>query len=168
MRPSFIIASLLAGLVLPAVADRGPRKGVPTRLYNRLVHFLAISQATYAGDGCHITNLPRLQIIRNNDTDLYGWVLRDDATREIVVVFRGSVSATNSNTNRNFTLGAIESLPSCVGCMSHGGYYLAWLSIMEQVLSHVKTAKRRYPLYKIVVTGHRFVLERPSRGNERI
>lgn len=152
MHLSLIIISLLAGLVARTTAAT---RGVPPHLYKRLVHFLVISQATYNGSDCNLQHLPRLDIIRNETTDLYGWVLRDDKAKEIIVVFRGSVSPTNSATNRNFTLGFLPTLPSCVGCMSHGGYYIAWQSIMDQVYTYVAKAVKKHPHYRIVVTGHR-------------
>lgn len=152
MHLPFIVITLLAGLVSRAAAAT---KGISPELYNRLVHYLTISQATYNGSNCNITSLPRMYIIRNETWDLYGWVLRDDKAKEIVVAYRGSVSPVNSQLNRNFTLGNIRTLPECVGCMAQGGYITGFESIMDQVLGYVKKAVKKHRHYRLVVTGHR-------------
>ncbi|OIW28720.1 alpha/beta-hydrolase [Coniochaeta ligniaria NRRL 30616] len=133
---------------------RSAVKGIPETLYDRLVHFNAISQATYAGDLCFLPGLARVASILNTTTDIHGWVLRDDVAQELIVAFRGTLSETNLNTDENYTLANFDTLPSCSGCQVHGGYYLAWLSVIDQVQSLVNSQMTTLPTYSLIITGH--------------
>lgn len=161
-RLSRVVAALTLGVVASA-SDGGPGtpdpiKGVSDSVFDRIVHFLKIAQATYAGDSCQIPSLPRLTTFDNTTTAIYGWILRDDVTRELVVSFRGTNSNINVEQNKNWTLADITgTLPICAGCAVHGGYYLAWLSIMDQVFARLDEQSGVYPDYQLVVTGHRSV-----------
>lgn len=136
---------------------RAAVKGIPEALYDRLVHFNAICQATYAGDLCLLPGLTRVASILNETTDIHGWVLRDDVAQELIVAFRGTLSLTNLNTDENYTLASFDTLPSCSGCQVHGGNYLAWLSVIDQVQSLVNTQTTAFPSYNLIITGHRSV-----------
>lgn len=136
---------------------RSAVKGISESLYNRLVHFNAISQATYAGDLCVLPGLTRVASILNTTTDIHGWILRDDVAQELIVAFRGTLSLTNLNTDENYTLANFDTLPSCSGCQVHGGYYLAWLSVLDQVQSLVDSQMTALPSYNLIITGHRSV-----------
>ncbi|KAH8911216.1 alpha/beta-hydrolase [Coniochaeta sp. PMI_546] len=129
-------------------------KGISEALYDRLVHFNAICQATYAGDLCVLPGLTRVASILNTTTDIHGWVLRDDVAQELIVAFRGTLSLTNLNTDENYTLANFDTLSSCSGCQVHGGYYLAWLSVLDQVQSLVNTQMTALSSYNLIITGH--------------
>lgn len=161
MQLKTLVVGLVAGLASPVAA--APTKGVSAAIYNRIVHFLTIAQATYSGN-CMIQGLPRMSTIYNQKTDTNGWVIRDDATKEIIVSFRGTSSNTNGNNNGNYTLATMADIPSCAGCQTHGGYYIAWNTVKDNVLSYVKSATAAYPTYGIVVTGHRYA---PHLANDR-
>ncbi|KAL4892334.1 putative feruloyl esterase A [Aspergillus ambiguus] len=129
-------------------------KGVPENLYNRLVEMATISQAAYA-DLCNIpTTIAQVEKIYNAETDINGWVLRDDSRREIITVFRGTGSDTNMQLDTNYTLTPLSTLPKCNGCEVHGGYYIGWTSVQDQVQSLVKQQTSQYPEYALTVTGH--------------
>jgi len=154
--PTIIYAGLLALGAAPATASPTAKtKGISTPLYDRIVHFLEISQACYAGDTCNLAGLPRMASILNTTTDIHGWLLRDDSTKELVVVFRGTSSQINLDQDKNYTLAAVDTLPTCVGCKAHGGYYLDWVSVIDQVKGLLKNQTEKYPNYGLVVTGHR-------------
>jgi hypothetical protein len=111
--------SLLAGQCLAAVTQ-----GIPDNIYNRLVEMATISQAAYA-DLCNIpASITTVKKIYNAQTDTNGWVLRDDSRQEIIIVFRGTGRDTNLQLDTNYTLAPFDTLPECVGCTVHGGYYL--------------------------------------------
>lgn len=133
-------------------------QGISQYVYNRIVHFLKIAQATYAADNCTIASVPRVATFYNATTDIYGWILHDDATKEIIVSFRGTNgdSAINLAYDQNWTLAdAASIIPQCDGCEVHGGYYLAFLSIQDQVNPLLAQVRKAYPQYGVVVTGHR-------------
>ncbi|KAJ5816747.1 Lipase class 3 [Penicillium robsamsonii] len=129
-------------------------QGVSDNVYNRLVEMATISQAAYA-DLCKIpATITAVEKIYNAQTDINGWVLRDDSRQEIIIVFRGTGSDTNLQLDTNYTLAAFDTLPECVGCAVHGGYYLGWISVQDQVQSLVQKQATQYPEYALTVTGH--------------
>ncbi|KAH6615542.1 ferulic acid esterase A faeA [Chaetomium sp. MPI-SDFR-AT-0129] len=155
LSPFVGLLALAAAAPSPPTTITEPVKGIDNKIFKRIVHFLKIAQATYAGDSCHIKNVPRLATFYNATTDIYGWISRDDATRELIISFRGTVSDINHDQNLNSTLADMSAtLPECVGCKSHGGYYLNWLSIQDQVYARLQEQQEAYPDYSLIVTGH--------------
>lgn len=143
--------SVAAGQGLAAVTQ-----GVSDGTYNRLVEMATISQAAYA-DLCKIpATITTVKKIYNAETDINGWVLRDDSRQEIIIVFRGTGSDKNLELDTNYTLTPFDTLPKCVGCAVHGGYYLGWISVQDQVESLVQQQATQYPKYALTVTGHRY------------
>ncbi|KAJ5111107.1 feruloyl esterase A [Penicillium argentinense] len=144
-------------LVLATTAGQGlaaVKQGISDSIYNRLVGMATISQAAYA-DLCNIpATITTVNKIYNPQTDINGWVLRDDTRREIITVFRGTGSGKNLDLDTNYTLAALDTLPKCTGCAVHGGYYLGWLSVQDQVESFVQQQAKNYPDYALTVTGH--------------
>ncbi|GES65500.1 feruloyl esterase A [Aspergillus terreus] len=129
-------------------------QGISEDLYNRLVEMATISQAAYA----NLCNIPSTitigEKIYNAETDINGWVLRDDSTKEIITVFRGTGSDTNLQLDTNYTLAPFSTFPECSGCEVHGGYFIGWSSVQDQVMSLVKEQADQYPDYTLTVTGH--------------
>jgi hypothetical protein len=148
---SALAFSMAAGQVLATVSQ-----GVSDNIYNRLVEMATISQAAYA-NLCNIpATIKTVEKIYNAQTDINGWVLRDDSRQEIITVFRGTGSDTNLQLDTNYTLASFDTLPECVGCEVHGGYYLGWVSVQDQVESLVQQQASQYPDYALTVTGHRY------------
>lgn len=148
---SALAFSAVAGQALAAVTQ-----GVSGSTYNRLVEMATISQAAYA-NLCNIpATIKTVQKIYNAQTDINGWVLRDDSRREIITVFRGTGSQTNMQLDGNYTLAPFNTFPQCVGCAVHGGYYLGWVSVQDQVKSLVQQQASQYQGYTVTVTGHRY------------
>lgn len=131
-------------------------QGISEDLYNRLVEMATISQAAYA-DLCNIpSTITKGEKIYNAQTDINGWILRDDSNKEIITVFRGTGSDTNLQLDTNYTLTPLTTLPQCDGCEVHGGYYIGWISVQDQVESLVQQQASQYPDYALTVTGHRY------------
>ncbi|KAJ5210438.1 Lipase class 3 [Penicillium cf. griseofulvum] len=129
-------------------------QGISENIYNRLVEMATISQSAYA-NLCKIpATITTVEKIYNAQTDINGWVLRDDSRQEIIIVFRGTGSGTNLRLDTNYTLAPFDTLPKCVGCAVHGGYYLGWISVQDKVESLVKQQATQYPAYALTVTGH--------------
>lgn len=151
MKP--IILVLAATFVIPSFAQT---QGVTTTLLNRFIQMATLCMSTYLGDLClEPGGLPKVADITNSTTDIHGWVLRDDADQEIIVVFRGTESIQNYDTDTNYTLAPFDTFPTCQGCEVHGGYYLAWVSVVDQVQALIEEQMELYPDYRLVITGHR-------------
>lgn len=131
-------------------------EGVSSSLLNRFIQMATLCMSTYLGDLCLSPGgLPKVADITNSTTDIHGWVLRDDSAQKIIVVFRGTESLQNYDTDTNYTLADFDTFPECEGCQVHGGYYLAWVSVVDQVQSLIQAQVDLYPGYGIVITGHR-------------
>lgn len=147
-----IVVPILA-IALPILAQT---QGVSTTMLNRFIEMATICMSTYVGDLCDIPyGLLKVADITNAATDVHGWVLRDDATQEIIVAFRGTLSIQNYESDTNYTLADFDTYPSCTGCKVHGGYYLLWASVYEDVQSIIQDQVSLNPDYGIVITGHR-------------
>ncbi|KAJ5636226.1 feruloyl esterase A [Penicillium longicatenatum] len=129
-------------------------QGISGDIYNRLDEMATISMAAYA-DLCNIpATLTTVGKIYNAQTDINGWVLRDDSRHEIITVFRGTGSDTNLALDTNYTQAPFDTLSSCKGCAVHGGYYIGWTSVQNQVESLIQQQTSQYPGYTLIVTGH--------------
>lgn len=114
-----------------------------------------ICQSTLVGDLCiKPGGLPKIATINNSTTDVFGFVLRNDTAGEIIAVFRGTETIQNFETDNDTNLTDFTSVPSCDGCQVHHGYYVAWLSVADQVQNLLQTQAALYPDYDIVITGH--------------
>ncbi|KAN0110021.1 feruloyl esterase A [Hyaloscypha variabilis] len=150
---SFVsIVALILAVASPALAQT---QGVSTALLNRFIQMATICMSAYVGDLCLLPDgLPKVADITNTATDVHGWILRDDAAQEIIVAFRGTESVQNYESDTNYTLANFDTYPSCTGCQVHGGYYLLWASVYENVQSLIQDQVSLYPDYGIVITGH--------------
>ena len=151
---SFVsIVALILAVASPALAQT---QGVSTALLNRFIQMATICMSTYVGDLCLVPDgLTKVADITSTATDVHGWILRDDAAQEIIVAFRGTESVQNYESDTNYTLADFDTYPSCTGCQVHGGYYLLWASVYENVQSLIQDQVSLYPDYGIVITGHR-------------
>lgn len=132
-------------------------KGISAPLLARLTQMATLCMSTYLNDLCIVPGgMTKISDITNSTTDVHGWILRDDGAREILAVFRGTESLQNYATDTNYTLAPFDIFPQCEGCEVHGGYYLAWVSIVEQVQARLQEQKALFPDYGVVLTGHRY------------
>ncbi|KAE8343091.1 putative feruloyl esterase A [Aspergillus arachidicola] len=144
-----IILACSAGAGLAAITQ-----GISEGAYSRIVEMATISQAAYA-NLCKIpSTITSAGKIYNAETDINGWVLRDDSRQEIITVFRGTGSDTNLQLDTNYTQAPFDTLPQCSGCAVHGGYYVGWISVKDQVEGLIQQQASQYPDYSLVVTGH--------------
>lgn len=134
-------------------------QGVTPALFARLDRMASLSMNVYTGALCGAPQgFTRAGFINETTYDIQGQVLRDDAAREAVVVFRGTASDKNFQVDLNITLAPFETaVGNCAGCMVHGGFYLAWTAARDQVLGLVQGVLGEFPGYGVVITGHRYV-----------
>lgn len=141
-------------------------QGISDSIYARFTQMASICMATYAGDLCPSPGgLEKVADITNTTTDIHGWILLDNSAQEIMAVFRGTESLQNYETDTNYTLASFDILPECAGCQVHGGYYLAWVSVVDQVRSLLEQQASEHPEYSIVITGHRLVVSEEPTGD---
>ncbi|KKY31689.1 putative feruloyl esterase a [Diaporthe ampelina] len=131
-------------------------QGTTPTLFARLDRMASLSMNVYTGALCGApAGFSRAGFINETTYDIQGQVLRDDAAREAVVVFRGTASDKNFQVDLNVTLAPFETAAgNCAGCSVHGGFYLAWAAAREQVLGLVQGVLGEFPGYGVVITGH--------------
>jgi len=86
------------------------------------------------------------------DTQGYVGYLPSDSA--IYVVFRGSSSIQNWITNLKVTKTEYEGYCCGKACEVHKGFYNAEQSVIDGILSQVKSLKTKYPSYSVKLTGH--------------
>lgn len=153
-------AALAATSLLWAPALCDITQGITPTLFARLDRMASLSMNVYTGALCAApAGFTRAGFINETTYDIQGQVLRDDAAREAVVVFRGTASDKNFQVDLNITLAPFETAAgNCAGCQVHGGFYLAWTAAREQVLGLVQGVLGEFPGYGVVITGHRCVM----------
>ncbi|KAI9497403.1 Alpha/Beta hydrolase protein [Zychaea mexicana] len=95
-----------------------------------------------------------LEIVETFNTlvyDMNGIIARDDDKKEIIVVFRGSVSINNWIADLNAVL---ADYPSVTLARVHAGFLGSWEDCKSTVTSTVESELSSHPDYKLVITGH--------------
>ncbi|KAL9115863.1 MAG: hypothetical protein Q9227_000231 [Pyrenula ochraceoflavens] len=129
--------------------------GISQSLYDRLDAMAILVMSAYVSDTCPSPGgLPKVAELTNVTTDTHAYVVRNDSSQSIITVFRGTDSLQNYASDMNYTLANFDTFPECQGCQVHGGYYLLWESILEQVNSTLQAQAAEYPDYEMVITGH--------------
>lgn len=142
--------------------------GVPQDTYNQLSKMAQIAMSTYADNLCaEPGGYPIVYTINNDTTDTYGWILRDDADKQLMLVFRGSETVLDFVEDSNYNQSSFEGEGiNCDGCMVHQGYWQCWTSVRDEVIAQMQNQSSLNPGYGWIIIGHRFVP--PSSPNETI
>ncbi|OAD75385.1 hypothetical protein PHYBLDRAFT_89820, partial [Phycomyces blakesleeanus NRRL 1555(-)] len=99
------------------------------------------------------TCLPSYTLVKTFSTssDVTGYIARNDKTKEIELVYRGSGSIDNWITNLKFVR---KDYPPVSGASVHIGFYDAYIESQSIVLTYIRAQLTSYPSYRVVVTGH--------------
>jgi hypothetical protein len=168
--PTSSLLSFTCGItsLLPNALTNLP-PAVSTSLLSNLEFFSQYSAAAYCLDNnnspntkvtCPQGNCARVEAANTNTlsefensikSDVTGFVATDTTNKLIVISFRGSRSVRNWLTNVQFPV-----LPTtiCTSCSASNGFWQSWLEAQTPVLAALDTARKQYPTYKIVATGH--------------
>ncbi|OAD69508.1 hypothetical protein PHYBLDRAFT_92267, partial [Phycomyces blakesleeanus NRRL 1555(-)] len=92
-----------------------------------------------------------IKSFKGGSLDANGYITRNDKTKEIELVFRGSGSNANWVANLTFIK---KAYPPVSGASVHTGFYTAYIQSQATVLSLVRAQLTAHPSYRIVVTGH--------------
>ncbi|KAL0076060.1 secreted triacylglycerol lipase [Phycomyces blakesleeanus] len=88
---------------------------------------------------------------KSGSLDTNGYIIRNDKTGIISLVFRGTSSFANVIADADFSP---TSYPPVKGTNVHNGFYNAYMSVQKDVLSEMTQQITDYPHYRVVVTGH--------------
>ncbi|KAI9029626.1 Alpha/Beta hydrolase protein [Phycomyces nitens] len=92
-----------------------------------------------------------VKTFKSSKWDTNGFVSRNDKTKVITLVFRGSSSIRNAIADIKLSL---AEYPPVVDAKVHNGFYQSYTEVQKEVLSTMFKEISAYPDYKIVVTGH--------------
>jgi hypothetical protein len=118
-----------------------------------------IAMSTYADTLCvDPGGYPIVYTFDNDTTDTYGWILRDDADEQLMLVFRGSETALDFAEDSNYNQSAFEGEGiNCDGCMVHQGYWQCWTSVRDEVIAQMQNQSSLNSGYSWIIIGHRLV-----------
>jgi len=85
--------------------------------------------------------------------DSQGYYGYDDSSKEIIIVFQGSVSLQNWILNLQYAQLDYD-YPGVVGAKVHEGFLKGAESLYEQLIADIRRLVQTKPGYKLVVTGH--------------
>ncbi|OAA33047.1 ferulic acid esterase A faeA [Moelleriella libera RCEF 2490] len=147
-----LLLAITALLPLPVVA----LQPVSPDLFQKLVRYTYFAAAAYS-DNCVYTPYQSrvIQYLYAATTDSHATLFRDDKAKEVIIVFRGTVSAQNYETDFSIALVPLI-LPGtkCLGCKVHQGFQNAYLSLNNDVASAIRAELLRDPDSKLIVVGH--------------
>ncbi|KAI7868472.1 Alpha/Beta hydrolase protein [Spinellus fusiger] len=98
--------------------------------------------------------IPNYTLVRSfliGNLDINGYIARNDQTKEIELVFRGTHSP--SNWIADITFQKVPYTP-VAGASVHIGFYAAYTSAQSTVVPAVLDQLTKYPSYRVVVSGH--------------
>lgn len=88
--------------------------------------------------------------IKNNRTNVVGYVGYSASDKEIIVSFQGTKDAKNWLEDFDFTL---TNYPKCKGCQVHQGFYFDYLSVHNELLAIITKLFTEHPDAHLLVTG---------------
>ncbi|OSS44304.1 hypothetical protein B5807_11000 [Epicoccum nigrum] len=169
MKPvSIALAAIAAPLALALPTELAarqdsvqPRVNIDPAFYpilQRYTRFAVASLATFTFNGGQCPSPPfnstLVTAINNLITDTQVAVFRDDAARELIVSFAGSASVQDFITDFAFIPVNHTTAPGCNDCKVHSGFYTAWRSVADELLSALASLRTQNPGYATVITGH--------------
>lgn len=92
--------------------------------------------------------------IVNVATDTQVAIFRDAAAKELIVSFAGSSSVQDFVTDFAFLPLNQTTAAGCSDCRVHGGFYVAWRSVADEVIAALADLRAANPGYSTIVTGH--------------
>ncbi|KAF1930394.1 alpha/beta-hydrolase [Didymella exigua CBS 183.55] len=158
------VAAPLA-LALPTeLAERQaaqPRVQIDPALYpvlQRYTRFAVASLATFTYNLGRCPSPPfkskLVKTIVNLVTDTQAAIFRDDNAKELILSLPGTSSVQDFLTDFVFIPLDQTTAAGCTDCRVHGGFYVAWRSIADQVTTALADLRAKNPGYSIVITGH--------------
>ena len=142
---------ILATLLATSSYIHARTLGIPEALLQKFQQVTQIiTSSPFEGYCAYPGGLPVLEALSSPLVDVYAWLLLDDDSRELQVVFRGAQSIANLVSFENDTLVPFDTLPACEGCLVHGGAYQLWAAVVDNFTAIVQDYHTQFPDYNIV------------------
>jgi len=131
--------------------------------YNVAIQSVYLSGAAYCGKDLYssmvVDTIPDFiytDTLYDIKTDLQGFIGHSTSNKMIYVSFRGSSSVLNWMDDFEVTLVPYKTFDECVNCKIHNGFYRSSLSVTNKTIDTLNILRKRFPFYKILVTGHSY------------
>jgi len=95
-----------------------------------------------------------VKTIKDLVTDTQAAIFKDDNAKELILSFPGTASAQDFVTDFSFIPLNQTTASGCTDCRVHGGFYVAWRSIADQVIAALADLRAKNPGYSTIITGH--------------
>lgn len=95
-----------------------------------------------------------VKTIQNLITDTQAAIFKDDNAKELILSFPGSASLQDFITDFSFIPLYQVTAEGCTSCSVHGGFYIAWRSIADDVTAALADLRSENPGYSTIITGH--------------
>ena len=95
-----------------------------------------------------------VKTIQNLVTDTQAAIFKDDNAKELILSFPGSASLQDFITDFSFVPLYQATAAGCMNCRVHGGFYVAWRSIADEVTTALADLQSKNPRYITIITGH--------------
>lgn len=95
-----------------------------------------------------------LKTIANLVTDTQAAIFRDDNAKDLILSFPGAAFVQDFVTAFSFIALTQTAAAGCTDCKVHGGFYIAWRSIADEVTIALADLRSKNPEYSTIITGH--------------
>ncbi|KAL0081870.1 lipase [Phycomyces blakesleeanus] len=92
-----------------------------------------------------------VSVFKSSKYDINGYISRNDKTKVITLVFRGSITKPNFIADIKLIQ---QDYPPVPGTKVHTGFYEAYMDAQKEILKAMTEQITKYPDYKTVVIGH--------------
>ncbi|KAL5494550.1 hypothetical protein ACEPAI_11 [Sanghuangporus weigelae] len=141
---------------LPASNSALDRREVSQDVFDQLTRFAQFSSLAYVPTCGNPLGTTLVQTINNAATDTQGYITRDDANKQIIVAFRGSLSVQDFLIDAQVALTPFDSqgVTNTSNSAVHSGFLSAYNSVSSDVISAVSSQLDAHGDYALVSTGH--------------
>ncbi|PFH62548.1 hypothetical protein XA68_13130 [Ophiocordyceps unilateralis] len=172
------LAWTLVGPVVLASSSGPVAASIPTPLFGDLERLSRIADIAYCVGNSgvrkpfhclsHCSDFPELSLVTSWHTGLLlgdscGYIALDRAGPDILVVFRGTYSVTNTIADLSTVPQPYMPYPGpdggrpgleCTNCSVHTGFFQSWRSARRLVLPELEALKAEYPTAAVQLVGH--------------
>ncbi|KAL4951032.1 aldehyde dehydrogenase family-domain-containing protein [Aspergillus filifer] len=165
------------GLIWPALSNalpESPRRGISHSLLTNFTLMAQYSAAAgcSANTGSSAVGMPiscdggNCALIDETETEILyaftatllspysstGFIAADHTHRTLIFAIRNTETGANFYTDLEIL--QVDASSACPGCRIHMGFWLAAAAAKRELTSSIEEAMARYPLYRMVFTGH--------------
>ncbi|KAF8689800.1 phospholipase A1, partial [Rhizoctonia solani] len=144
-------AAALAGSIVPRATTTAPAD-----VTDKIQLHARLAMAAYINPGGCESSISGSKVLQQftSPAGQNGFIIQMNATKEVNIVFRGTLSLRNGQTNADSTPAPV-SWPGCTGCTVHHGFYTNYLDAKNYTNGFATAFNAASALgYKVNCVGH--------------